>query len=54
MIIEICNIYENNNGNENDLIFEKLGKLQELGQPPAELMQKIGQAQFGSGAANPF
>ena len=40
MIIEICTLYDSSTDN-NDKVFEKLGKLQELGQPPMELMQKL-------------
>ena len=34
MINEICTIYDTHEDASKDLIFEKLGKLQELGTPP--------------------
>ena len=51
-INEICALYEKNNGEDSTQVFEMLSQLQELGQPPQELMKKIATTQFGQG--NPF
>mmetsp|Transcript_27969 Transcript_27969/g.20945 ORF Transcript_27969/g.20945 Transcript_27969/m.20945 type:complete len:127 (-) Transcript_27969:30-410(-) len=50
VITEICKIYEENG--ENEVVFEKLSKLQEYGQPPPDLMKKLADQQFGTN--NPF
>ena len=47
MINEICGLYDSNENPNKDLIFEKLGKLQELGTPPQELMNKIADQDLG-------
>lgn len=44
-ITEVCMLFEKEESKENkvssDVIFEHLGKLQELGHPPEELMKKV-------------
>lgn len=48
-IQEICALYDKNNGEDSTQVFELLAQLQELGQPPQELMKKIAASQFGAG-----
>jgi len=52
-IEDICKMFESSNGESTDAIFEQMAQLQELGQPPQDLMRKIGEKTLNDGK-NPY
>lgn len=52
IINEICEAYESTDQADQEKVFEMLGRLQEYGTPPEELMKDIADSEFGEN--NPF